>query len=197
VKEDKAGGRTPGLPRGDRRESLTHLDEQGRARMVDVSSKPETARQAVARCRVSLDRATAERLVAGGLPKGDALAVARVAGILAAKRTWELIPLCHPLELGAVNVDFFLEPGFGPEPVRPDAAGRVDLGVEARVSLVGRTGAEMEALTACAVAALTVYDMVKAVDRDVVIGDLRLVQKSGGRSGTWVREQEGRIPDGR
>ncbi|MCL6581032.1 MAG: cyclic pyranopterin monophosphate synthase MoaC [Firmicutes bacterium] len=163
--------------------------------MVDVSPKPETARQAVAHCRVSLDRTTADRLLAGELPKGDALAVARVAGILAAKRTWELIPLCHPLELGAVNVDFFLEPG--PEPVGPDLTRRVDLGVEARVSLVGRTGAEMEALTACAVAALTVYDMVKAVDRDVVIGDLRLVKKSGGRSGTWVREQEGRIPDGR
>ncbi len=160
---------------------LTHLDEQGRARMVDVGDKPETAREAVARCRVVMARETADKLLAGSLPKGDALAVARVAGIMAAKRTPDLIPLCHPLPLASVAVDFRLE---------PPAGGPVALGVEARVGLTGRTGAEMEALTACAVAALTIYDMAKAIDRGMVIESLRLVRKSGGKSGLWVREEE-------
>ncbi|MEW6032086.1 MAG: cyclic pyranopterin monophosphate synthase MoaC [Bacillota bacterium] len=186
---------------------LTHLDERGRARMVDVGGKPETAREAVARCRVRMTRATADRLLAGDLVKGDALAVARVAGILAAKRTPELIPLCHPLNLASVAVDFRrfggdrlradgtaptsrTEPTDRTEPTSRAAPDRDGLEIEARVSLVGGTGAEMEALTACAVAALTIYDMAKAVDRGMTIDDLRLVRKSGGRSGVWERPGE-------
>jgi cyclic pyranopterin phosphate synthase len=163
---------------GPEHSSLTHLDANGQARMVDVGGKPETVREAVACCRVVMARATVERLLAGGLAKGDALAVARVAGIQAAKRTAELIPLCHPLNLSAVEVSFRTSPG--------DAA----LEIEARVRLTGRTGVEMEALTACAVAALTIYDMAKSVDRGMVIDSLRLVRKSGGRSGTWLRAGE-------
>ncbi len=185
--------------------ALTHLDERGRARMVDVGGKAETAREAVARCRVLMAPATRERLLAGGLPKGDALAVARVAGILAAKKTPELIPLCHPLVLSSVEVGFSApdgpgDVGAGPDtgPAGPPAAASphgtgaasATVEVEARVALTGRTGAEMEALTACAVAALTLYDMVKAVDRGVVIDSLRLVRKSGGKSGTWQRPGE-------
>jgi molybdenum cofactor biosynthesis enzyme len=187
--------------------------------MVDVGGKPETAREAVARCRVRMTRATADRLLAGDLVKGDALAVARVAGILAAKRTPELIPLCHPLNLASVAVDFRrfggdrlradgtaptsrteptdrteptsrTEPTDRTEPTSRAAPDRDGLEIEARVSLVGGTGAEMEALTACAVAALTIYDMAKAVDRGMTIDDLRLVRKSGGRSGVWERPGE-------
>jgi len=164
--------------------------------MVDVGAKPETVREAVARCRVLMAPATAERLLAGGLQKGDALAVARVAGIQAAKRTAELIPLCHPLSLSAVEVSFSTSTGA------PEGDGRsrpalllqppadATLEIEARVRLTGRTGAEMEALTACAVAALTIYDMAKSIDRGMVIDSLRLVRKSGGKSGTWTREGE-------
>ncbi len=176
--------------------ALTHLDEQGRARMVDVGSKPETAREAVARCRVLMAPETAEKLLAGALPKGDALAVARVAGIMAAKKTAELIPLCHPLALASVEVGF----AAGGDTVGPAAPGLVGRGtaasgwaaleIEVRVRLAGRTGAEMEALTACAVAALTVYDMAKAVDRGLVIDSLRLVRKLGGKSGLWERPGE-------
>ena len=175
---------------------LTHLDEQGRARMVDVAGKAETAREAVARCRVRMAPATAEALLGGRLAKGDALAVARVAGIMAAKRTPELIPLCHPLALASVEVDF--------SPYRPAAdegsaaqgraaqgpAAEAGIDIEARVRLVGRTGAEMEALTACAVAALTIYDMAKAIDRGMTVEALRLVRKSGGKSGIWQRPGE-------
>ncbi len=166
--------------------ALTHLDEHGRARMVDVGGKPETVREAVARCRVLMAPGTRERLLAGGLPKGDAFAVARVAAILAAKKTPELIPLCHPLVLSSVEV------GFSAPAVPPSGTGAASAAVEveARVTLTGRTGAEMEALTACAVAALTLYDMVKAVDRGVVIDSLRLVRKAGGKSGTWQRPGE-------
>jgi cyclic pyranopterin phosphate synthase len=169
--------------------ALTHLDERGRARMVDVGGKAETAREAVARCRVLMAPGTRERLLAGGLPKGDALAVARVAGILAAKKTPELIPLCHPLALSSVEVGFSAADGPGSAGRGPGTASAA-VEVEARVTLTGRTGAEMEALTACAVAALTLYDMVKAVDRDVVIDSLRLVRKAGGKSGTWERPGE-------
>lgn len=180
---------------GDRPDAvpLTHLDEQGRARMVDVGDKPETAREAVARCRVHMAPGTADRLLAGDLPKGDALAVARVAGIMAAKRTSELIPLCHPLALASVSVDFRRVAG-GECPEGPQSDG---LEIEARVGLVGRTGVEMEALTACAVAALTIYDMAKAIDRGMTIDDLRLVLKSGGRTGEWERpgEEIGRTGD--
>lgn len=166
---------------------LTHLDAEGRARMVDVGGKPETTREAVARCRVHMARETADRLLAGDLPKGDALAVARVAGIMAAKRTAELIPLCHPLALTEVSVDFRRLPGPDTPAgdVVPDR--RDGLEIEARVGLVGRTGVEMEALTACAVSALTIYDMAKAIDRGMTIDDLGLVRKAGGRSGDWER----------
>lgn len=168
--------------------SLTHLDAQGRARMVDVGAKPETAREAVARCRVLMAPETAAKLLSGGLPKGDALAVARVAGIMAAKKTPDLIPLCHALNLASVEVDFRLEPGSSGLPgPSPEPGSPASLEVEVRVRLVGRTGAEMEALTACAVAALTIYDMAKAVDRGMVVDALRLVSKSGGKSGRWER----------
>jgi cyclic pyranopterin phosphate synthase len=159
--------------------------------MVDVGAKPETVREAVARCRVLMAPATAERLLAGGLAKGDALAVARVAGIQAAKRTADLIPLCHPLALSAVEVSFRSLAGPSTGDGRPGPPGETAaLEIEARVRLTGRTGAEMEALTACAVAALTIYDMAKSIDRGMVIDSLRLVRKSGGKSGTWTREGE-------
>jgi cyclic pyranopterin phosphate synthase len=152
-------------------EGLTHLDDSGAARMVDVSAKAETERVATAGCRVLLAPATLELLAGGGLPKGDALAVARVAGIMGAKRTPDLIPLCHPLPLTGVEVDLALE---------ADA-----VAITATVRTTGRTGVEMEALTAAATAALTLYDMVKAVQRDARIDDLRLYAKRGGRSGVW------------
>jgi len=152
---------------------LTHLDEAGHARMVDVGAKPVTSREAVARARVRMLPATRE-LLATGAPKGDVLAVARVAGIQAAKRTGELIPLCHPLPLDAVAVDLQLE----------DSGVRVT----ATARCTGRTGVEMEALTAASLAALTIYDMLKAVDRGMVIEDVRLLAKSGGRSGDWKAE---------
>ena len=155
---------------------LTHLDEQGRARMVDVGDKPVTARRAVARAVVRMAPATAATVAAGDAPKGDVLGTARIAGIQAAKRTGELIPLCHPLPLDQVDVRAEVDA----------AAGEVVLTAEARVS--ARTGVEMEALTAAAVAALTVYDMVKALERGVEIASVALVEKSGGRSGTWRRD---------
>jgi cyclic pyranopterin monophosphate synthase len=151
---------------------LTHFDEKGAARMVDVSDKPATARRAVARGWVAMAPATLA-LVEGGGPKGDVLGVARIAGIMAAKRTAELIPLCHPLALSKVAVD-----------LAPDAAAsRVT--IEATVATTGPTGVEMEALTAVSVAALTVYDMLKAVDRGMVIGEIRLALKEGGKSGRY------------
>jgi cyclic pyranopterin phosphate synthase len=155
---------------------LTHLDEHGAARMVDVGAKPETARRAVARAVVRMAPETAAKVLAGDAPKGDVLGTARIAGILAAKRTGELIPLCHPLALDHVGVD-----------AEVDApAGTVTLIAEARVT--ARTGVEMEALTAASVAALTVYDMVKGIERGVEIASVSLLEKSGGRSGTWRRD---------
>lgn len=150
---------------------LTHLDSQGRARMVDVGGKPETQRVAVALGRIRMNAATLAALRDGKTPKGDVLAVARVAGIMAAKRTGELIPLCHPLALDAVSVEFAF----------------VEDGVEARAtaSLTGRTGVEMEALTAVSVALLTIYDMAKAIDKGMVLGEIRLIEKRGGKSGDW------------
>ncbi|HZD74377.1 MAG TPA: cyclic pyranopterin monophosphate synthase MoaC [Actinomycetota bacterium] len=155
---------------------LTHLDERGAARMVDVSAKPESERVAVAGCRVLLAPATLELLAAGGLPKGDALAVARVAGIMGAKRTADLVPLCHPLPITGVEVDLTLE---------PDA-----VAVSATVRTTARTGVEMEALTAAATAALALYDMVKGVQRDARIDGLRLLAKRGGRSGEYLAAAE-------
>jgi cyclic pyranopterin phosphate synthase len=156
----------------ERSQHLSHLDEHGAARMVDVSAKPETDRVAVAGCRVLLAPETLELLAAGGLPKGDALAVARVAGIMGAKRTPELIPLCHPLPITGVEVDLAVEA----DAVR----------VTATVRTTGRSGVEMEALTAAATAALALYDMVKGVQRDVRIDGLRLLAKRGGRSGEYT-----------
>ncbi|HEY8488251.1 MAG TPA: cyclic pyranopterin monophosphate synthase MoaC [Thermaerobacter sp.] len=154
----------------------THLDARGQARMVDTSGKAVTVREAVARGRVRMAAATLARLRAGDVPKGDVWAVARVAGILAAKETGRLIPLCHLLPLDAVRVDFRL----GPEAVEIQATART----------AARTGVEMEALTAVAVAALTLYDMCKALDKGMVIEDIRLVRKAGGRSGEYVRPDE-------
>jgi cyclic pyranopterin phosphate synthase len=158
-----------------RRPRLSHLDARGRARMVDVGDKPVTTRVAVAEARVCMRPATLRSIAAGAMPKGDVLTVARLAGIAAAKRTADLIPLCHPLALS--HVDVILTPRRRPS--------RVD--VLASVRLEGRTGAEMEALTAASVAALTVYDMCKAVDRGIEITTVRLLRKEGGKSGRWVR----------
>jgi cyclic pyranopterin phosphate synthase len=155
---------------------LTHLDDQGRAHMVDVGEKAETQREAIARGRVVMRPETLQMIVEGAAPKGDVLAVARVAGIMAAKRTPELIPLCHTLLLTHVSVQ-----------ITPEAAGG-GLEIEATVRTRGQTGVEMEALTAVSVAALTIYDMCKAVDRGMRIGDIRLAEKRGGRSGEVVLE---------
>lgn len=167
---EEAPGKGAGTP------TLTHLDAHGHARMVDVGGKPETVREAVARGTVRMRPETLDLLLAGGLPKGDALAVARVAGILAAKRTPELVPLCHPLPLTAVEVD--LRPD-------PDASA---VHITAAVRTAWRTGVEMEALTAVAVAALALYDMCKGVDRTLRITDIRLVRKTGGQSGDLALE---------
>jgi cyclic pyranopterin phosphate synthase len=152
---------------------LTHFDAEGRAAMVDVSAKAETERTATAKGSIVMQPATLALIRDGRAEKGDVLGVARLAGIMAAKRTHELIPLCHPLALSAIAVDL----------VADLARSAVD--ITATVKLKGRTGVEMEALTAVSVAALTVYDMVKAVDRGMQIGDIRLVHKAGGKSGTF------------
>lgn len=153
---------------------LTHFDAAGRAAMVDVSDKDETRREATARARVVMQPATLALIQTGSAAKGDVLGVARLAGIMAAKRTADLIPLCHPLPLSSVRVD-----------LEPDAAASA-IEITATVRTTGRTGVEMEALTAASVAALTVYDMCKAVDRGMVVESLRLVAKSGGKSGDYT-----------
>lgn len=150
---------------------LTHLDDTGAARMVDVGGKPETARAATATGRIRMSAAALAAVRDGSGPKGDVLAAARIAGIMAAKKTGELIPLCHPLALDAVSVDF----AFEEDAVRATA----------RASLTGRTGVEMEAITAASIALLTVYDMAKALDKGMVIEGVRLLEKTGGKSGTW------------
>jgi cyclic pyranopterin phosphate synthase len=154
---------------------LTHLDPLGRARMVDVTPKETTHRRALARCKVQMLPETTVAIVSNAINKGDVLGAARIAGIQAAKRTAELIPLCHPLLVGGVIINFTI----GDDCVE----------VETEVEAVDRTGVEMEALTACAVAALTIYDMCKSADRSMVIGDLCLWEKAGGRSGTWRRSE--------
>jgi len=166
-------GLTPGL---------THLDPLGRARMVDVTPKDPTHRRAIARARIHMQPETASLVARGAVSKGDVLAVARVAGIQAAKRTSDLIPLCHPLLVGSVFVNFRIEDAF--------------IEVEAQVETVERTGVEMEALTACSVAALTIYDMCKSADRSMVISELALWEKTGGRSGTYRRPVDPDDPDG-
>lgn len=150
---------------------LTHLDDQGKARMVDIGGKAESQRIAVAEGRIAMSPTALAAIRDGAVPKGDVLAAARIAGIMAAKKTAELIPLCHPLALDAVTVDFVLE----------------DHGVKvtASAALTGRTGVEMEALTAVSVALLTIYDMAKAIDKGMVISAVRLIEKRGGKSGHW------------
>lgn len=154
---------------------LSHVDERGAARMVDVSAKDDTEREAVAEAYVVMKPETLALIQEGGLPKGDVLAVARVAGIMAAKRTHELIPMCHPLAITGVVVD-----------LSPRGTDR--LRIEARVKTSGKTGVEMEALTAASVAALTVYDMCKAVEKGMRIEGVRLLEKRGGKSGEWRAE---------
>jgi cyclic pyranopterin phosphate synthase len=151
---------------------LTHLNEKGEARIVDISAKPATARRAVARSRVSAQPATVTAIFGGGLNKGDALAVARIAGIMAAKKASELIPLCHSILLTNVAVDI-------------SRTGEGEIEIIASVETTGQTGVEMEALTAASVAALTIYDMAKAMDRGMVIAETRLMEKSGGKSGDF------------
>ena len=155
---------------------LTHFDQEGRARMVDVSAKAETVRAAVATGQVEMQPETLERIRSGQITKGDVLAVARVAGIMAAKQTAGLIPMCHPLNLAAVQIDFeFIDNK------------RIQIKATAKVS--GKTGVEMEALTAVSVAALTIYDRCKAIDKAMVIGNICLREKSGGKSGHYMREK--------
>ncbi len=151
--------------------TLTHLDSAGHARMVDVSAKAETAREATAKARISMRPETLALITSGTAPKGDVLAAARLAGIMAAKQTSSLIPLCHPLPISAAEIV-----------LAPTETG---IEITATIRTTGRTGVEMEALTAASVAALTIYDMVKAVDRGMTISDLRVVQKSGGKSGDF------------
>jgi len=156
---------------------LSHLDEQGRARMVDVSEKEVTSRMAVARGKVYMRAETLALILEDKIEKGDVFSVARVAGIMAAKKTPELIPMCHPLNITSVEIE--LTPAENPA--------RVEIAASVRVS--GKTGVEMEAMTAVAVAGLTIYDMCKAVDREMAIGEVRLLKKSGGKSGTFIRKE--------
>jgi cyclic pyranopterin monophosphate synthase len=150
---------------------LTHLDDQGKARMVDIGDKVATARVAIAAGRISMSTEALGAIRDGAVPKGDVLAAARIAGIMAAKQTATLIPLCHPLALDSVTLDFAIVA----DGVRATAT----------ASLTGKTGVEMEAMTAVSIALLTIYDMAKALDKGMVIGDVRLIEKRGGKSGTW------------
>src|SRR6267143_4362391 len=175
AKKHRAGraGRAGKAGRPTRPRALSHVDTRGRVRMVDVGDKPVTNREAIARGSIAMSREALIQIRRGGVKKGDPLQTARLAGILAAKQTAALIPLCHPLPLSSVQVE------LTPTPRGYD--------IEARVRTTAQTGVEMEALTAVAVAALTVYDMVKAVDKTMVIGDIRVMSKIGGRSGTYTR----------
>ena len=157
---------------------FTHFNEEGRARMVNVGEKPEARRTAVAAARVLVNRETFELIRTGGMKKGDVLTVAQVAGIMGAKRTPDIIPMCHPIQLGGIDLSLHLDET------------RCSVEIEARVSCDGRTGVEMEALTAASTAALTVYDMCKAVQKDMVITDVRLLSKSGGVHGDFQRSEE-------
>ena len=156
---------------------LSHLDEQGRARMVDVSEKEVTSRMAVARGKVYMRAETLALILEDKIEKGDVFSVARVAGIMAAKKTPELIPMCHPLNITSVEIE--LTPAENPA--------RVEIAASVRVS--GKTGVEMEAMTAVSIAGLTIYDMCKAVDREMAIGEVRLLKKSGGKNGTFIRKE--------
>lgn len=160
-------------PKDSHESGLTHLDHQGQARMVDVATKSPSQRRAVARCKIFMSPDTIAAITSQDLKKGDVLAVARIAGIQAAKRTSELIPLCHPVMLTSVSVSFDIADNY--------------VGIEAHAEVFERTGVEMEALCACSVAALTIYDMCKAIDKSMVIGELALWEKSGGRGGQYLR----------
>ena len=162
---------------------FTHFDDSGRARMVDVSNKATTERVAIAQSRVFMKPETLERIQRGRIAKGDVLAVAQVAGVMGAKRTPDLIPMCHPLLLTSVDVAFKEEP-------QPDREGRCAITITATVKTTGQTGVEMEAMTAVSVAALTIYDMCKAVDKGMSFGDIYLLSKEGGKSGTYLRNAE-------
>lgn len=157
---------------------LSHFDKEGWARMVDVSAKPVTKRVAVASGRVLMKAETLRRIVDKEIEKGDVFGVARVAGIMAAKRTGEIIPMCHPLAVDSVEIHFQTD------------ASRSEVRIQARVKSTGKTGVEMEALTAASAAALTIYDMCKAIDRGMILSDIKLLKKSGGKSGTYLRARE-------
>ena len=158
---------------------FTHFNESGRARMVDVGAKASTERLATAQATVFLQPETLEKLRQGKIAKGDVLAVAQVAGVMGAKKTPDLIPMCHPILLTSVDISFT-------ETAEPDQEGRCAITITATAKTTGPTGVEMEAMTAASVAALTIYDMCKAVDRGMVMDDIRLLRKSGGKSGEWV-----------
>ncbi len=156
---------------------LSHLDEKGKARMVDVTVKEPSIREAFARGKVLMQKDTIALIAGGGIPKGDVLGVARIAGILAAKKTGEIIPMCHPLELTGIDVQFKTNEESG------------EIIIEARVKTVGRTGVEMEAMTAVSVAALTIYDMCKSADKNIILSDIKLISKHGGKSGSFIRKE--------
>jgi cyclic pyranopterin phosphate synthase len=156
---------------------LTHIDNKGRPKMVDVSSKPLTKRIALAKGSVYMKKETFELITKGKVAKGDVLSVAKIAGITAAKKTSEIIPLCHPLNISSVDIDFKLD----------EKENRIE--IESCIKITGQTGVEMEALTAVAAAALTIYDMCKAVDKEMIISDIMLVEKSGGKSGIFTRKK--------
>ena len=162
-------------------DQLTHFDDQGSSRMVDVGQKPVSRRTATASCRVTMSRESLERIRAGQVAKGNVLEVARLAGIMGAKRTADLVPLCHPIAIETVEVGFEFD-------------GETALIVQSKVATSGKTGVEMEALTAASTAALTVYDMLKSADRAIVISELQLEEKRGGRSGHWVRNPQQSTP---
>jgi cyclic pyranopterin phosphate synthase len=164
---------------------LTHFNDAGRARMVDVSAKAATERVATAQATVSMLPSTLEKIQQGKIAKGDVLAVAQVAGVMGAKRTPDLIPMCHPLLLTSVNIDFSEEATPGPD-------GRCTITIKATVKTTGQTGVEMEAMAAVSVAALTIYDMCKAVDKGMSFGGIALLSKSGGKSGTYIRTMAAR-----
>ena len=162
---------------------FTHFNESGRARMVDISAKDSTERAATAQAKVFLQPETLEKIQRGKIAKGDVLSVAQVAGVMGAKKTPDLIPMCHPILLTSVDISFKEEP-------QPDREGRCSITIMATAKTTGPTGVEMEAMTACAVAGLTIYDMCKSVDRSMVIGELTLWEKTGGRSGTYRRAEQ-------
>ena len=155
---------------------LSHIDEKGKARMVDVTAKEETVREAVAEGMVRMDPSTLRLIESGGMPKGDVFAVARIAGIMAAKRTGSLIPLCHPLPLTGIDIQFACNVMKG------------EIAIRATVKTVGKTGVEMEAMTAVSLASLTIYDMCKAADKSITLTDIKLLSKKGGKSGTFIRK---------